>query len=87
MAMNFPNQSRSYDATRRVVRFWGYDRSMERSFFVSVEALERIQPNLQADEVSLLRAFDMNRGLIYATAAKVYARSRKGSYDINAADF
>ena len=32
--MNFPNQSRSYDATRRVVRFWGYDRSMKRPFFV-----------------------------------------------------
>ena len=23
----FPNQSSSYDATRRTVRFWGYDRS------------------------------------------------------------
>jgi len=87
MAVSFPNHSRSYDATRRVVRFWGYDRSMERSFFVSAEALERIQPNLQSDEGGLLRAFDTNRGRIYATAAKVYARSRKGSYDINAADF
>ncbi len=85
--MNFPNQSRSYDATRRVVRFWGYDRSMERQFFVSAEALKRIQPDLQADEPGLLRAFDANRDRIYATAAKVYARSRKGSYDLNAGDF
>jgi|GEM_PF-3111735 len=25
MAITFPNLSRSYDATRRAVRFWGYD--------------------------------------------------------------
>ena len=25
MALSFPNQSRSYDLTRRAVRFWGYD--------------------------------------------------------------
>jgi len=87
MTVNFPNHSRSYDATRRVVRFWGYDRSIERSFFVSAEALKQIQPNLHADEASLLRAFDINRGLICTIAAKVYARVRKGSYDLNAADF
>lgn len=87
MGVSFPNQSRSYDSTRHVIRFWGYDRSMERSFFVSVEALKQIQPNLQSDEAGFLRAFDINRGLIYTTAAKVYARSRKGSYDLNAADF
>jgi hypothetical protein len=27
MAISFPNRSRSYDATRRAVRFWGHDRS------------------------------------------------------------
>jgi Protein of unknown function (DUF1488) len=87
MSVNFPNQSRSYDATRRSVRFWGYDRSMENSFFVAVDALKRIQPDMQPDEAALLRAFDSNRELIYAAAVKVYARGRKGSYDINATDF
>jgi Protein of unknown function (DUF1488) len=87
MPLNFPNQCRSYDATRRVVRFWGYDRSMESSFFVSADALQRIQSNLQFDEAGILRAFDINRERIYATAAKVYARGRKGSYDLNAVDF
>jgi hypothetical protein len=86
MAINFPNQSRSYDATRHAVRFWGYDRSMESSFFVTADALNRIQPNLQADAVDLLQAFDINRERIYAIAAKVYARGRKGSYELNAAD-
>lgn len=87
MQVNFPNSSRSYDATRRMVRFWGYDQSMEASFFVAVDALERIAPNVQPDESGYLGAFDLNRDLIYAAAAKVYARGRRGSYDIQAADF
>ena len=41
--VTFPNQSRSYDASLRAVRFWGYDRSMENSFFVTSEALRRIR--------------------------------------------
>jgi uncharacterized protein DUF1488 len=48
-----PNSSRSYDATRRTVRFWGYDRSMESSFFVTADALKQIQPNLWSDAVDL----------------------------------
>ena len=87
MPISFPNSSRSYDATRRAVRFWGYDRSMESSFFVAVDALKQIQPDLRFDVVDFLRAFDSNRDLIYAIAAKVYARGRRGSYDLNAADF
>jgi len=86
MAIEFPNQSRSYDATRHAVRFWGYDRSMENSFYLTVEALKQIQPNLQLDAAALLRAFDINRDRIYAIAAKVYARGHRGSYDLNAAD-
>ncbi len=86
MAVSFPNQSRSYDATRRAVHFWGYDRSMESSFFVTADALMQIQPNLQSDAIGFLRAFDINRERIYAIAAKVYARGRRGSYELNAAD-
>ena len=85
--VNFPNLSRSYDATRRMVRFWGYDRSMESSFFIDADALMRIAPNLQANEDGYLRVFDLNRDLIYAAAARVYARGRRGSYEIHAADF
>jgi hypothetical protein len=86
MTISFPNSSRSYDATRQAVRFWGYDRSMESSFFVTVDALRRLQPNLSFDAVDLLRAFDVNRERIYAIAARVYARGRRGSYDLLAAD-
>ena len=83
----FPNQSRSYDATLRAVRFWGYDRSMENSFLVTSEALRRMEPDLQADEASALRAFDRNRELILRIAAIVYARGRRRSYNLVAADF
>jgi hypothetical protein len=87
MALSFPNESRSYDATRRAVRFWGYDSAMESSFFVTEDALKRIQPDMRFDEAGLLRAFDANRSLIHAIAAKVYSRGRKGSYDLVTADF
>jgi hypothetical protein len=87
MTINFPNPSRSYDATRRAVRFWGHDSAMEASFFVAEDALKRIQPDMRFDEAGLLGAFDSNRELIYATAAKVYGRGHKGSYNLVSADF
>jgi hypothetical protein len=87
MALNFPNQSRSYDATRRAVRFWGHDSAMEASFFVNEDALKQIQPDMRFDEAGFLDAFDLNRDLIYAAAVRVYARGRKGSYDLIPTDF
>jgi hypothetical protein len=87
MTLGFPNQSRSYDATRRAVRFWGHDSAMEVSFFVDEDALSRIQPDTQRDETGLLNAFDRNRPRIYETAAKMYRRGNKWSYDLMAADF
>jgi hypothetical protein len=88
MTITFPNRSRSYDATRRAVRFWGYERSMESSFFIMVDALRQMRPDLRSNSIDILRAFDDNRERIYAIAAKVkvYARGRKGSYDLNVAD-
>jgi hypothetical protein len=55
MALSFPNQSRSFDATRRGVRFWGYDTAMEAAFFVGEEALKRVQPD------AVRRGFDSPR--------------------------
>jgi Protein of unknown function (DUF1488) len=87
MALNFPNRSRSYDSTRRAVRFWGYDSALEASFFMTEDALRRIQPDMALDEAGALRAFDRNRPFIQAAAAKVYVRGRKGSYDQLGSDF
>jgi hypothetical protein len=86
MAITFPNRSRSYDATRRAVHFWGYDRSMESSFFITADTLRQMQPDLRFDAIEILRAFDVNRERFYSIAAKVYARGRRGSYDLNVSD-
>ena len=87
MTLIFPNASCSYDATRQAVRFWGYESAMERSFFITADALMSIQPKTSADEAGLLSAFDRNRERIYAAAVAVHARGRKGSYDLVASDF
>ena len=73
--LSFPNQNRFYDATRRAVRFWGYDSVIESSFFVPEESLKQLQPNMGFNESGLL-----------AAAARVYARGRKGSYELLVAD-
>jgi len=51
------------------------------------DALKRVQPDMRFDEAGLLGAFDANRDLIHRTAAKVYARGRRGSYDLFSSDF
>jgi Protein of unknown function (DUF1488) len=89
--IDFPNHSRSYDTTRRAVRFWGHDSAIEASFFINEDALRRIQPDIQPDTrpdaSGFLKAFDTNRDLICAAAAKVYVRGSRGSYDLVAANF
>jgi Protein of unknown function (DUF1488) len=87
MALEFPNGSRSYDATRHAIRFWGHDGALERSFFVNEDALNAIHGGPRLDEVGLLRAFDLHRAMIYAAASKAYRRGPKGSYVLVAADF
>jgi hypothetical protein len=85
--IDFPNHSRSYDPTRRAVRFWGHDSAIEASFFINEDALTRIQPDTRPDESGFLNAFDSNRDLICAAAAKAYVRGSRGSYDLDAANF
>jgi Protein of unknown function (DUF1488) len=46
MAISFPNHSRSYDTTRRAVRFWGYDSAMETWTMDEVSSYVRL--NLQS---------------------------------------
>jgi len=86
MAMMFPNHSRSYDATRRAIRFWGYDRAMEWSFFVTESALQRMNPAMVCDEPGMLDVFDANRERICTAAQKLYRSGPKGSYELVAAD-
>jgi hypothetical protein len=60
---------------------------MEASFFVTEDALKRVQPDVRIDETELLQAFDTNHDLICAAAFRVYARGRKGSYELLSSDF
>jgi hypothetical protein len=87
MALQFPNASRSYDATRRAVRFWGHDSAMEWSFFVTEDALKHVHPAMHGSEAGMLAAFDAHRDLICAAATKVYRRAQKGSYELGVPDF
>jgi hypothetical protein len=88
MTIGFPNASRSFDVTRNAVRFWGHDRSMETSFYISAEALHRLVPGAAGNQEALLEVFDRNRPRICAAAAKIYGNGRKGgSYDLHSSDF
>lgn len=87
MTLSFPNRSRSYDTTRKAVRFWGHDTAMGASFFITRDALQRLHCGQFVNEAALLCAFDVHRDLICSVAAKVYLRGHRGSYDVEAADF
>ncbi len=60
---------------------------METSFFINEDALRRIQPDTRPDESGFLNAFDSNRDLICAAAARIYLRGSRGSYDLVATNF
>ena len=60
---------------------------MEWSFFVTEDALKRLQPNMGHDEASFLRAFDDHRNAIHAAAVRAFERERKRFYELGAADF
>jgi hypothetical protein len=87
MTLNFPNGSRSYDARRNVVRFWGYDSALEIPFFVEAGALHKLSPQTGNLEAGYLEAFDTARDRIHETARKAYSRVHEGAYLLAAADF
>jgi Protein of unknown function (DUF1488) len=87
MALNFPNLSRSYDAKRHLVRFWGYDNALEISFFVEAGALRKLMPETKDLEAGYLDAFDAAREKIIEAAGKAYSQSRRDAYLLSAAHF
>lgn len=80
MTLDFPNPSRSFDAAKDRVCFWGYDRAMEVTFYVEASVLKKLCPDMGEDESGFLQAFDSVRKQIQAVAAKVYTHGRKGLY-------
>jgi hypothetical protein len=87
MTLNFPNASRSYDETRHLVRFWGYDSALEICFFVEAGALHKLMPQGGALEADCLETFDAVRERVLDAARKAYTRGRPGPYLLAASDF
>jgi len=87
MAIEFPNLSRRFDATRRCVRFSGYEGALERSFFIEEEAIWRLDAIARKGGVALLETFDRHRDRICKVASHVYGKRREGPYILTAADF
>ena len=88
MTLSFPNQSRSYDADQRRIRFWGYDSAMEVQFFLEEDAILKLYPQTRHSENDILGAFDAGRARIVDVAAQLYAPGRPRSfYVLAASDF
>jgi hypothetical protein len=79
MALAFPNPTRSFDSTVNCVRFSGHDSAIEVSFFVEIDALVKIYPELIQQEAEILSAFDAQIEEIHKAATKVY-KQNKGKY-------
>lgn len=91
MAIHFPNSSRSFDENKNRVCFWGYDETIEITFYVGIEALQKIRSGVGTSEPELLAAFDASVDRIHQVAVRVYANSSKGrgtyTYILHAEDF
>ena len=83
VALQFPNPSRSYDATRHCVCFWGYDNSREITFQVDDAMLRNLQPDAGSDERSILGAFDQFREKLLEIARKRYVSGPQNRYSIS----
>lgn len=87
MAISFPNRSRSYDADRHRIRFWGYDSALEVSFFLEEAALFKLIPGTQRAEAGILAAFDGAWDRITDVASRRYAPRQSGFCVLAASDF
>ncbi|WP_249694074.1 DUF1488 domain-containing protein [Stappia sp. WLB 29] len=90
MALNFPNPSRSFDASRKGVRFVGHDGVFEVPFFIEADALAKASKAAHRPEASqddCLSAFDRLRSAIHDVAREIHGSRRRSSYTLNASDF
>lgn len=90
MALNFPNPSRTFDASRNGVRFVGHDGVFEVPFFIEADAL--VKPSgaaggIETAQADCLAAFDRLRSAIHDVARKIHNTRRRSSYILNASDF
>jgi hypothetical protein len=83
VALQFPNPSRSYDASRHCVCFWGYDNSREITFQVDDAMLRNLQPGAGYDERSILHTFDQFREKLLEIARERYVGGPQNRYSIS----
>lgn len=83
VTLNFPNPSRTYDASRHCVCFWGYDNSREITFLVDEAMLAKLNSDTGSSESALLAAFDRNRERILALARDLYEGGPQIRYRIS----
>jgi len=80
MRLSFPNPCRSFDAGKSRVCFWGYDSTIEITFFIEAAALKQLYPEMSGVESGFLQAFDAVRNKIHEVADKVHTRDGRGTY-------
>ncbi len=78
MALEFPNNMRSFDDSKSRINFWGYDRTIEVSYFIAADVLNRFKKDVGTQETELLEVFDDNIEKIRDVAARVYDKSPRG---------
>ena len=78
MALEFPNNMRSFDDRKSRINFWGYDRTIEVSYFIAADVLNRFNKDVGTQETELLEVFDENIEKIRDVAAGVYGKSSRG---------
>jgi hypothetical protein len=88
MAIDFLNDSRSYDPHRRSISFWGHDAAFEITFRLDQAVLEPFvhghqDGHEQLDEASALMAFDENINRIRAFARNLYTRDKRNYFEIS----
>lgn len=85
MTLEFPNSSRSFDASRKAIRFVGHDGMSEVRFFIEANALPA--PGQPAnDEDAYLSAFDAARNEILNAARRAYSSNQRNSVTLTVAD-
>lgn len=83
MALNFPNPSRSYDASRHCVCFWGYDGAREVAFQVTDTVLSLLSHGAAFEETAFLDTFDRYRDPILKLARDIYTPGMRNTYTIS----
>jgi hypothetical protein len=80
MTLEFPNESRIFEDAKRRIRFWGYDQAIEITFFVGIDALLKLKPEITDTSAGYLDVFDEFREQIRCVAEQCYSRGKQKAY-------